>query len=59
MELSEHITRINLIIKSLIDEVNVMRNEGHTNDVGPIWTGINDLELDLCELRNAILKESS
>lgn len=58
MEVSEHIVRLNKIIKALTDEIHLLNNEGHLPETGEHWGLLNDIELDLQELRTYILEET-
>jgi len=58
MKVSEHIERINQCVSVLMQEIQAMHKEGHTQNNAPAWSALNDIELDIIELRNAILEDS-
>lgn len=57
MEASQHIIRLNQIIKALTDELHIIDNEGHISTYNESWELLNDIELDIDMLRKFILKE--
>jgi len=59
MKPSEHIIRLNKIMQLLTEELHYINNDGHLSGYNKSWELLNDIELDMHELRTYILESTS
>ena len=58
MKVSEHIMRLNKIIQELTEELHYINNDGHLSGYNDSWKLLNDIELDIHELRTFMLENT-